>query len=108
MSLYSEYIQEREDKLIVENDKGFATYIFTNGGVYIQDLYVRPQYRKEHVATQLANEIVKIAKESGYTRLYGSVAPSTKNSTDSIKVLLSYGFKLDSAGPNAIFMVKEI
>lgn len=107
-SLFGEYIKERLNKDIIEDSRGFATYFFINDGVYIEDIYVRPEHRQSGVASQFADEIAKIAKEKGYSKMYGSVAPSARHSTSSLKVLLAYGFELSSATNNAIFLVKEI
>jgi predicted GNAT superfamily acetyltransferase len=108
VSLYAQYIQERLGKHIVESDKGFATYYFINEGVYIEDLYVVPEARQSGEATRLADEIASIAKQKGYTKMYGSVKPTSKNSTTSLKVLLAYGFELLEAGPDAVILVKGI
>lgn len=108
MSLYSQYIKEREDKETIENDRGFLTYFFIPQGCYIQDLYVSPDYRHSHEASQLADQVVEIAKQKGISKLYGSVSPNSQGGTDSLKVLLAYGFKLDSCGPAGIIMVKDI
>lgn len=108
MSLFGQYIKERENKEIVENDYGFATYTFVNDGVYIEDIYVIPSHRKSSIASELADAVAKVAKDKGLTKLYGSVVPSTQNSTISLKVLLAYGFKVNSSERNVIFMVKDI
>lgn len=108
MSLYSEYLRERENVETLESDRGFATYYFTNDGCYIKDIYVHPDHRKTGEASKLADEITKIAQEKGCNKLYGSVCPSAKGSTASLKVLLAYGFSLDSSINNFIMMVKEI
>lgn len=108
MSLFGDYIKERLSKEIVENDLGFCTYFFLQDGVYIEDLYVRPEYRKGHIAAKLADQVAEIAKEKGFKKMYGSVRPSSKGSTDSLKVLFAYGMRLDSAGPDAVITVKEI
>ena len=108
MSLFGDYIKERLDKSIVENEHGFCTYFFVNDGVYIEDLYVSPEHRKSHVAAKLADQVAEIAKEKGFKRMYGSVQPSAKGSTASLKVLLAYGMSLESSGPNAILMSKGI
>ena len=108
MSLYAQYISEREGKHILEHAQGFATYVFMEKGCYIEDIFVVKEYRQTGVAAHLADQIAEIAKEKGYTRLFGSVVPSANNSTISLEVLLAYGFKLDSSSNNFILLVKEI
>lgn len=115
MSLYSEYILEREGKRTVENEKGFATYTFDVRSqtddiprCYIETIYIKPEFRNSGAAKELADRIVIEACRVGCKFLLGSVSPSTKNSTDSLKVLLAYGFKLDSSDKNFILFSKEI
>lgn len=108
MSLYAKYINERENKEIIETEQGFATYFYIDSGVYIQDIYVSSDQRQSGVAASFADQIAKLAKSKGYSKMYGSVRIGTKGATDSLKVLLAYGFELDSAGTNGIVMVKDI
>lgn len=108
MSLYGKYIKERAGKEIIEDDRGFATYYYLNDGVYIENIYVLEDYRKTGVASNYANQIASIAKEKGCVKMFGSVSPKANGSTDSLKVLLAYGFKLDSSVDNFIALVKEI
>ena len=109
MSLYGDYIKERANKGIVENDKGFATYaFFQDGSVYLEDIYVVPEHRKSGVATELANEVARIAKEKGCTKMIGSVVPSAQNSTASLFVLISYGMRLKSSSNDFIVFEKEL
>ena len=107
-SLYAQYLKERESKEILEDETGFATYTFVQDGVYIENIYTHPDYRQSGVASKFADKIAEIAKAKGYKKMYGSVVPTANNSTASLKVLLAYGFRLDSAQPNAIFMIKDI
>lgn len=109
MSLYAEYIRERLGDHIIEVDQGFATYRYINGNqCYIVDIYIRTESRKMHLAATLADRIVEIAKTCGCTELIGSVVPSAKGSTESLKVLLGYGMKLASCEDNLIIFKKEI
>lgn len=107
-SLYSQYIQEREGKHILETLQGFATYTFTDKGVYIEDIFVLKDYRETGVASHLADLIIDIAKEKGHKVAFGSVSIGGNNSTASMKVLLAYGFKLYSANNNFILLSKDI
>lgn len=108
LSLFGAYIKERENKDIIETDYGFATYSFTPNGCYIEDIYVSPDFRHSKLASEMADKITAIAKEKGVKRLIGSVVPSANNSTASLKVLLGYGFKLESATNNFIVFTKDI
>lgn len=102
------YFKEREGVESISFDGGFATYIISGEECYIRDIYVEKDYRNRYLASKMADEITKIAKKAGCKYLTGTVMPSANNSTDSVKVLLSYGFKLHSAIQNGIFFRKEI
>lgn len=109
MSLYGQYIQERTDRQIIETDYGFATYAFTDDKtVYIEDIYIIPEHRSSGLASAIADEIAVIAKQKGCSRMMGSVVPSAKNSTDSVKVLIAYGMKLQSSSNNFIIFDKDL
>lgn len=108
MSLYAEYINELSGKEIIESDKGFTTYYINNDTCYIEDIFVLPEFRKDGIALEMANSVKNIAKERGCKKLYGTVLPTTKGSTHSLRLLIEYGFKLDSALNNLIVLVKDI
>ncbi len=110
MSLYKKYLIERTDDQIIENEYGFVTYRYINEGktVYIIDLYIEPAYRNQKRASELADLVVAQAKEKGCIQLIGTVVPSTKGSTTSLKVLLGYGMSLNSASNNIVVFGKEI
>lgn len=108
MSMYADYVNERGVKRIEETQNGFATYLITGQECYIEDIYVRPEARKSHVASALADSIAEKAKLQGCRYLTGSVVPTANGSTDSCIVLLSYGFKLLRSESNVIWFVKEI
>lgn len=107
-SLYAQYIKEREDYETIETSFGFASFKIENEDCYIRDIYVHPDYRKDHAASILADQVVVLAKKQGCRRLLGSVCPETNGSTTSLKVLLSYGFQLLKAEDNFISFSKEI
>lgn len=109
MDMYAKYLMERQGKhLLVSEGKGFATYEYQENHCYIEDIYVEPEFRKQKIASHLADVIAISAKAKGYNKLLGSVCPSTKGSQESLLVLLSYGFKLLSSQDNLIYLEKEI
>jgi len=102
------YLEERTNKHIIEDGFGFAIYSFNEHGVYIEDIFVLEDYRKSGHAAKLADKIALIAKVKGITKMFGSVCPSAKGSTTSLKVLLAYGMKLKSATQDFIVMEKDV
>ena len=110
MSLYAKYLTERTNDRILEIGHGFATYrlLPEQKAAYIIDIFVDSDFRKAGSAAQMADEIAKIAKKEGCTKLLGSVVPSAKNSTISLKVLLAYGMTLQSSTNDFIIFEKEI
>lgn len=108
MSMFAEYLKEKTDDMIVETPEGFATYRYVDNSVYIIDLYVKPDFRRTYAASTIADNIVDEALKHGCNKLLGSVVPSNKGSTDSVKVLLAYGMSLDSSSNDFILFKKEI
>lgn len=107
--MYATYLSEKTDILIIENEKGFATYRYLpNDQCYIMDIFILPEYRKQYIATEFADSITEEAKKVNTTRLIGSVIPSNKDSEKSILVLLHYGMKLLSCNENIIYFYKDI
>nr|BFD59657.1 hypothetical protein CKG001_17640 [Bdellovibrio sp. CKG001] len=109
MKMYANYILERLGRdLILYPDLGFATFQITEKECYLVDIYVEKPYRKQDVATRLADDVVKIAKEKGCTILKGSVDLRAKNPDTSMRALLSYGLKPYSAEDSFIIFYKDI
>ena len=110
MSLYADYLTERTDDKILEREFGFVTYRHMPEQLqtYIIDIYIKPDLRGSLFGTSLADEVVKEARSLGHTKIIGSVVPTSKNSTESLKALLAYGMRLQSSGQNYIIMEKDI
>lgn len=110
MSLYADYLAEMGDDKIIESPSGWITYRYLNEGrsVYILDVYVVPEERRKGGATSLADLVVEEAKSKGCSELLGTIKPSYKGSTISMKLQLAYGFSLFSALNDAIVLRKDI
>lgn len=112
MSMFSEYVRERMGDEILERDEGFATYRFIDHNevksVYIVDIFTRPDFRKTKIASEMADKIALIGKTMGCKQMLGTVSSAAKSSTDSIKVLLAYGFEFDSCNQDGMLFKKGI
>ncbi len=103
MSLYGQYICERQNKSILENESGFLVYYFEGVYCYIEEIFVVEADRNNGIAAKMADEVKQIAIDKNCKWLVGSVKPSTNGSTSSLKVLLAYGFKLYRAHEDFIW-----
>lgn len=108
MSLYGDYIFEREGKHIVENEHGFATYILGREECYLVDIFVSKEKRRSRLAWEMADKVKDIAKEHGCKVLTGTVCVNAFGVTESIKTLLAYGFKFYEPKGEMLWFVKEI
>ena len=107
-SHFAAYTYERLGKSVLEDENGFAVYFMVNDACYIEEIYVDREKRKQGIAAQYADKIAAEAKSKGMKCLIGTVKPSAQGSTTSMKVLLAYGFQLESAQPDFIFFKKEL
>lgn len=109
MSFYADYIRERSDDLIIEDETGFVQYRYLNEKqVYIVEIYTIPECRRSGRATELAAEVLKLARAAGRSELIGTVDVKAKNCAESLKVMLFYGLQPFSVSGNLIVMRKDI
>ncbi len=107
-TLYGKYILERENKFILEKEYGFATYIYENDYMYVIDIFVVKEERRNKKSKELHDELVLIAKANGKNKLIGSVCSNANGATESLKFLLSHDFKLLHNDNSMIYFSKEI
>lgn len=108
MSHFANYLKERSNEDLLEFEEGFVSYKIFGQECYIKDIYVAPEHREKGLASSIADEVTKIAKEAGCKFLTGSVCPSAKNSHVSLLVLLGYGMRLLRAEHDMVYFIKEI
>lgn len=110
---FKEYIKERSGREVIESDKGFVTYGVDCLGlpqkhVYIEDIYVKPEFRKSSEATKLADKVCELSKDIGCSIVVGSVSVPSNQADSSLKVLIAYGMKLLTISNNTLYMYKEL
>lgn len=107
-SMFADYKFEREGKILLETEHGFAIYMIQANTCYLEDIYIAPDFRKQGHGAKLADMVCAAAKGLGCKTLLGSVVPSAKGSTESLKAFLAYGMRLQSSRDNFIWLEKEI
>lgn len=109
MSLYKAYLTEKTDKFVIETDKGFIVFNFPDDKTcYIEDVFVLKEHRNSYAGSDLVDQVYSIAKSKNCSKILGSIVPTSKNSTASLKAIMAYGMQLDSATTNFILFSKEI
>lgn len=108
MSHYANYIKERENYEIVENENGFATFAQVGDSVYLRDIYIVPEKRKTGAGKQFLQHVESWAKEKGISKILGTVCPSANGSTVSMKAILAVGFELMSSEKDMVYFIKNI
>ncbi len=112
--MYARYLKERENKEMLQTERGFAIYGYDCvpgvpfKHVYLQDVYVLPDSRKQGVGSKISDLVAAEAKSKGYGIMISSLDCRAKNPDVSLKALQAYGMKLYAANDNAIYMVKEL
>lgn len=109
MSLFAEYKKEREGKETIEKEYGFLTYLTKDGFLYIEDIYIRPDFRLQGFGKKLTDEAVYIAKKyHGCNKLLGTIDAKDESAHDSLMALIAYGLKIQNNDGRLLWFVKDI
>jgi len=106
--MWLDYVRERMPmKSVLETEKGFAIYynIEVESAVYVEEIYVKPEFRRSDVAYNLMKEIVK---ESNMPFMLGSIDTTTEGTTASLKGMLKAGFEPYRTEGNLMFFRKVL
>jgi len=102
------YKEEREGAIVIETEYGFATAIETDHSLYIDDIFIKKEFRKTNKASELADKLVIKAKELEYYQITGSVDTNANGAHTSLLVLIGYGMKLSHVHGSMIYFTKDI
>ena len=109
MHLYKQYLEEREGGFLIAEEHGFVTYKQIDAlSVWIVDIFVEKDHRKEGIATRLSALVVEEARKLGCTRVYGTADINAKGVTTSLKSILADGFEFSHAEGNMLYFIKNI
>jgi len=109
-SNFALFFEEYENMYTLEKDVGFVTYKFIDdiNACYMVNAFVNKKYRNNNVVYRLLDEVVEIAKKSGYNLLISSTDPDSNTPDRSKRVLKKYGFKYKKHSDNLDWYAKEI
>lgn len=108
LDLYKQYLEEREGAHLMAYDWGFAVYKFEPEFVYLQDIFVAPQFRESGLGVRLEQLVIEKALEKGYTAIVGSVVKSTKFGPQMHKIMLGLGYEEFKEVDGTTYYIKAI
>ncbi len=82
-----------------------AYFTWVGKSLYLDDIYVRPQYRKQKTGTKLLKHIFRVAQEEGCKRVRWQVL---KWNSTAIEMYRKYGATIDDEWLNCTFEHDEI
>lgn len=106
--MFVDYFKELKDLEVYEEDNGFVLFRISPPHLIIRDIYVKPEFRRSHLAARMADGLGEFAKTLGCTHMLGDVEPSNQGATASVKVLLAYGMRVHQANTDEIIFIKEL
>lgn len=108
MEMLKNYYKELGTKEVFYTAQGFVIYSFLQNAVYIDDMYVPEEFRKEGVGLNLEAYVIEQAREKGFSKVVCAVDVNSKVSGESLKTILNVGYKLSHTNQNFIYLTKEI
>ncbi len=107
-AMYAAYLKERENRDVLETPWGFAIVAEHTDCLYLQDIYVLPEFRKQGKGREMLAIVEDAARALGYKKVLGSCTPPAAGSDASLRAIMACGFRLLSCDKDIIYLVKEL
>lgn len=108
MSAYADYSKERYGHETIEREWGFVSYSFVPPYIALQDVYVKPEFRRGIKGLSFLVDVQRIGKEAGMTHIWTQVWLSDSQAARAVRCNLACNFKMISADGGRIVFEKEI
>ena len=107
-TLYAQYISEREDALVLENENGFLTYKIMNQECLVINMFIKPALRKKGEGRFLVSELSDIARAKGCLYITANIYLNDGGATKTLISALMAGFGISAADRGTITIYKNI
>lgn len=108
MSLYADYIKEREGYHTIEDETFFLTFKKIEDALYVRDIYIVPEHRSKGKSIELGKLTQQVAKELDCQVLLGSVDKGTYGWERNKEIMLKFGYKQINEDGDFIQFIKEL
>lgn len=106
--MYKQWFKEYHNNEVHETDFGFMSYFIKDNMCIINDVFIKPEFRRHGKMAELADEVIKIAKKQNCNKLIGFVNFPSTYPEYSLKAQINYGFKISAVENGRIILQKEI
>ena len=106
-TLYAEYIKERMDCDVLENETGFITYRIIGQECFIADMYVPARLRTAGKGRSLVGELEEIAKLKGCKFISATIYLKDGGASNTLTAALLVGFRVIAADQGVLTIIKE-
>jgi len=94
MSLWAEYLSEREGKEVIEDDDSLISYFIEGEVCCIGEIYIKKEKRHGPKGREIFKKVCDIARAAKCKEVYGTVSPQDRNAVRNITIQLAIGFTL--------------
>lgn len=108
MSLWSEYVAERDGSEVIEKDFGFIQYRMQGEACVIDEIYVKPEFRMQGRGLELFEQVCGRARLSGKKAVLSELYVTRMNATEALKAQLAAGFIPIAAEAGIIVLKYEL
>jgi GNAT superfamily N-acetyltransferase len=107
MSLWADYVREREGKEVIEGEHYFISYGIEGDYCVIGDMYVREEHREHGIGWMIFAQVISAALKKGCTYLVSTVSTADRNYARSIAIHKAGGFlELRRDGDMIVFQLE--
>ena len=109
MSLYADYLSERQDVQHIEFDGGFANFRKLDADTYyFVDIFVVKEKRKTTLASEIIKRVCQLAKDDGAKKIIGSIDLSANGVTNSMRLLIGNKMEFSHYNGTMLYFVKML
>lgn len=108
--MYADYLKERLGKILVQKATGFFIVSYRGDALYLEDIYIKPEFRHTGEAQRFSDECYQMALKLKLKFLIGSVNIDAKGAEYSARIILENGFKFHEMDEkeNMIYFKKPV
>ncbi len=107
-SQWAAYKAETSETKFIETEHGFISYSLLPDSIYLEDIWVHPDHRKNSIGAKLVSLAEEEGIKAGKTISLAVVNLHSKTCIDSLKAHLAIGFIPFMAQDNKVWLRRDI